>query len=454
MRKARTIRRLPMLGRSLGALLLAVSWLGSATASEREVEQEVPGGSARDAQSPIQRVFPRIAHREPILRRLSERLEGLPTFFSETELGAKYATFYKRDDRAAGDLAEAWAMGGSLYYRSGWLEEFLQFEVEGFTSQPIVAKEDRGGTLLLEDRQNGYTVLGIANARLQHRGLRLTGYRQYLDLPYLNRRLNRMTPNTFEAITFEKFEGPIRFSVGHTWRIKQRNSEEFVSMARAAGVPKDRGLTHAGLLWAPNDDVQTGVVVGHLRDLLTGLYGETNLIRTIDQNLELRLDMQFTYQWEDGQDLLGSALNDAWNFGARGAASFHGFVMRLGYAQTGSHASIRSLYGTPPSYVDLQKQGFNRPDEKVLLATLSYDFAHVGVEGLRTILYFAAGFDGEVGTAQGDEQELDLIVDYRLGAGRFEDLWLRFRGAWVHDGVIGRDGTDFQVILRYEFPLI
>ena len=116
--------------------------------------------------------------------------------------------------------------------------------------------------------------------------------------------------------------------------------------------------------------------------------------------------------------------------------------------------SIRSFYGSPPSYVDLQVQAFNRPDEKVLLATLSYDFATIGIDGLKTIIYFAAGFDGEVGDSKGNEQELDLIVDYRLGPGLFENLWLRFRGAWVHDGVINREGTDAQLILRYEFPLI
>jgi hypothetical protein len=39
-------------------------------------------------------------------------------------------------------------------------------EVEGFTSQPIYAPEDRGGTGLLAPVQEGYSALGIANARL------------------------------------------------------------------------------------------------------------------------------------------------------------------------------------------------------------------------------------------------------------------------------------------------
>jgi len=45
-------------------------------------------------------------------------------------------------------------MGGSIYYRSGWLADFFQAEVEGFTSQPIVAPESKGGTRLLQPVQD------------------------------------------------------------------------------------------------------------------------------------------------------------------------------------------------------------------------------------------------------------------------------------------------------------
>ncbi|MFB3076526.1 MAG: hypothetical protein ACE1Y4_00840, partial [Lysobacterales bacterium] len=53
-------------------------------------------------------------------------------------------------------LSEAWAMGGSISYRSGWLADLLSVEAEFFTSQPIVAPEDHGGTLLLAPGQESY----------------------------------------------------------------------------------------------------------------------------------------------------------------------------------------------------------------------------------------------------------------------------------------------------------
>ena len=67
--------------------------------------------------------------------------------------------------------------------------------------------------------QQGYSVVGLANAKLRYEGIELAGYRQHLDLPYLNRRDNRMTPQAFEAITLARAEGSLLFSTGWAWKI-------------------------------------------------------------------------------------------------------------------------------------------------------------------------------------------------------------------------------------------
>ena len=200
-----------------------------APAAERELDRDPPPSSAKEIETPIERVFPEVPVRPPLFPWFREKLQELPPFFADTQLEARYRTYYLRKDRTIDVLSEAWAMGGSVYYRSGWLLDHLQLEAEGFTSQPIIAPEDRDGTLLLAPGQQGYSVLGIANGKLRLGGLVLTGYRQYLDLPYVNRQDNRMTPNTFEAITLVKPEGRLRFSTGYSWRIKLRNSDKFTN---------------------------------------------------------------------------------------------------------------------------------------------------------------------------------------------------------------------------------
>ena len=110
----------------------------------------------------------------------------------------------------------------------------------------------------------------------------------------------------------------------------------------------------------------------------------------------MRLDAQFTYQWDVGEDLFGTSLDDTWNLGVRTAASYAGAVFRVGVSITGSGSSIFSSYGTNPSYVDLMQRTFTRADEKTLLASLSYDFSGIGLDGLTFIVNFVAGFDGEL----------------------------------------------------------
>lgn len=384
---------------------------------------------------------------------IGQKLEDLPPFFADSEVDARFRTYYMRQDRTIDVLSEAWAMGGSVAYRSGWLADTLAVELEGFTSQAAYAPDDRDGTGLLQLGQDGYSVLGIANAKLRYRGLVVTGFRQYLDLPYVNRSDVRMTPNTFESITLAKPEGNLRFSAGYTWKMKRWTSDEFVSMTEAIGLDVDRGLVHAGAAWGPSDDLYVGVIAAQLFDVHGGVYSEFAFGHEVARGIDIRVDGQFTYQWDVGDDLLGEAVDDTWNVGVRTSASWKGWVARLGLSVTGRDSAIISSFGTNPSYVDLMQRTFNRAGEKALLASLSYDFSGLGADGLSVIVNFVAGFDGELLGEVDDARELDLTLDYRP-KGALDGFWLRLRGSWLSEDRADRDGTEVRLILRYDFSVI
>ena len=422
-------------------------------AGERDLENDAPPSSVEDMETPIKRVFPRVVAGKPLFPGLGKAIEGLPPFLSDTQLEARFRTFYLYKDRTTGQLSEAWAMGGSVYYRSGWLADVFAVELEGFTSQPIYAPADRGGTDLLTDDQRGYGALGIANAKLRYKGLELTGYRQYLELPYVNRNDIRMTPNTYESLTLEKPDGKLRLSTGYTWNIKQRTSEEFVSMTRAIGLDVDRGLAHGGVVWDPTDELHVGAVAAFVPDVGGGVYAEFGAVGPIARALGARVDTQFTYLAPIGDRLLGSSFPQTWNVGARASLSRKGAVLQLGVSVTSESGAIPVFYGSSPSYVDLMQRTFNRADEKAFLASLSYDFAGAGIDGLHAIVNFVAAFDGQVQGVRDDSQELDLTVDYRRKEGKLRGFWLRVRGSWLGDSQ-GRNGADVRVILRYDFPVL
>ena len=367
-----------------------------------------------------------------------------------------YRTYYLFQDRAIGMRSEAWAMGGSLSYRSGWLEDVFRAEVEGFTSQPIIAPDRRGGTLLLDTQQNGHTVLGIANGQLRYGGLLLTGGRKYLDLPYVNRQDNRMTPNTFEGISLEKPEGKVRFSAGYVWRIKGRDADDFESFTSFIGIEDDRGLAHVGAVADIGENLSLGTIAAVVPDLFAGLYGEVGYKGPVLRGWDSRLDFQWSYQDSIGDDLgekAGIPIDETFNIGIRASASRAGAVLRIGGSFTGD-ASIEGFYGSNPSYTNLMQRTFTAGDEKALLLSASYDFSEVGLPALSVIVNFVAAFDGERFGLSGQSQTLDATIDYRIGSGILETFWLRLRGSWLHDQNANKDGKDFRVILRYDIPVI
>lgn len=449
-------RRMGPCARCLGTVLpAALVFASPAAAGERDLQESSPPSSVAEIRTSIERIItgPR-KRRRALISWFHESLQELPPFFADTQLEAHFRTYYLRQDRTNDVQSEAWAMGGSISYRSGWLADLFQVEVEGFTSQPIVAPESKGGTGLLQPVQEGYSVLGIANGKLRYEGIELIGGRQYLDLPFVNRNDSRMIPNTFEAITLQTTQGELKLTAGYAWNIKGRTADEFVSFTEFAGLEEDRGLAWGGLIWDPDTNFHGGVYAGVVPDLGGRAYGEMGYGRELSDGWHGRIDGQFTYQFESGDDLLGDLAEDTWFFAIRAAASRAGAVFRLGLGFSGPNAST-AFYGSTAYYIDLMQRTFNRPEEKALLASVSYDFSGLGIEGLTAIVNFAAGFDGEVDGGRSDSQEVDLTLDYRVTKeGWMKSFWFRLRGSWLHDQGADSDGTQVRAILRYDFPVI
>jgi hypothetical protein len=165
-------------------------------------------------------------------------MKELPAFVRDTEVNVHFRTFYFNRENSDFTANEAWAGGGWLEYKSGWLADIFRVGAVGYTSQPLYAPDDRDGTLLLSPGQDSLLVLGQAYAQLryQHYAL-LTGYRQLVNEGYVNPQDNRMIPNTFEGATLAGSIGAIGYDVGYLTAMKTRNSEDFVNMAKVAACP-------------------------------------------------------------------------------------------------------------------------------------------------------------------------------------------------------------------------
>ena len=374
---------------------------------------------------------------------------------------------FDRYDSSGDSDPAAYALGGWLGYESDWLGDILKLGVVGYTSQPLWAPEDREGSLLLKQDQDGYSVLGQAYAALKFEEQVLTFYRQLVNQPEVNPQDNRMTPNTFEGGSLKGGIGPLSYYAGVLTAMKKRNADEFVNMAEAASssIDQDSIMYLGGLEFSPIEEMKARTSLYVVPDLLASSYSDAVWTHPLTDDTKLRLSGQFMYQSGVGEELLTEPGYSGWIGGIKGDVIYNGLTLTAGYTfandYSGTEDAWQAPYGSWPGYTSMIVKDFNRTEEQALLVGATYDFADLGLEGL--VFTAAAAFDIAVGNDSKDEDlptwnEYDFTADYRFSAldGDLEwlaPLWLRARYALVdidNPDAPGSQIDDFRVIVNYE----
>ena len=399
--------------------------------------------------------------RDRVRDRVTPNLAQMDPFFRDTQVTLNTRMYYfLRERNLVGTddtYNEAWTVGGSLNYQSGWLWDLFSLGAQVFTSQKLYGPLDRDGTLNLRERQNEYTVVGRFYGQFKYDDYNATVYRQFLDLPYVNQQDNRMTPNTFEAYQVNGRYRGLRFIGGYVSDIKRRNSSTFISMSQAAGAPADRkrGMLMVGARLSPSDDFSIGAINYYVPDVWNVVYAETNYTWLITKDLGLKLQAQFTDQRDaGGNKFIGSF--DTQVVGSQAALSYRNIIFRSAFSSTASGAAIRNPYGTYPGYLSSMLQDFDRARETAWLLGVSYDFKRF-IPGLRMDLNYAHGFsarDPTTNQALPDESELDLTFDYRIEEGWLSGFWIRVRNGYVNFDSNGGTTNNVRVTINHELPIL
>lgn len=457
--------RLLVTAAAVAILLLAAaprSW-----AQEAISEEGPPPASVEQSVSPMERSYQRPARLAPELQRpfpwLREQLKDAPPFFRDMKLDVNLRSFYLNGGNFNGTRNEAWAGGGSLSYQSGWLLDRLSVGAVFYTSQPLYAPPDRDGTLLLEEGQNGYTVLGQLYARLKvFDDLFFTLYRSTYNTPYLSQHDNRMTPNTFEGYSFQgrlgkEDGGPaLGYGGGYISKIKQRNDDEFIWMSRAAGASVDRGVGVAGALFSYKG-FSFGGIDYYSGDIINIAYGETKYVTTLGGGFGLLFAAQYADQRSVGGDLLTGSSFSTNQFGVKAETSYGNAVLTLAYTRDAEGANLQNPWSGTPGYTSAIVQNFNRAGQQAFLVKGSYDFSKLGLTGLTAYALYDHGW-GEVSPSTKapvpNVNEIDVDVQWRPEWSVLKGLSFRARYAHVeqYEGPKSTTNT-YQIILNYAFSL-
>jgi hypothetical protein len=452
----------------LGALLVS----GAARAQEVSRGEQPTPDSVEDLGGALQEAFEEEERVVGLFPWLTRAIGRLPPFLRDTEVTFRARTYYfdqwnqEVDPQNPDDTRrQAWALGGALVYRSGWLKDTFAIGAALYTSQKLYGRKDRDGTGLLRPGQEGYTVAGQAYAEFRYRERHtLKLYRQMVDLPYVNPADTRMTPNTFEAYLVRgsfadlPYLGELNYVAGWIDRVRLRDQEDFLPMSEAAGVEDGNdGMATVVLRLRPRENLYVGVTNHFVNDTINVFYTEASYVRKLSDAWSLRLDGQFTHQTSVGKELAPDSPFDTWHGTVRLAASYGGAIATLAGSATGENAAIRKPWGLSPAYLALMLSDFDRPGEEAWLFGLSYDFKHLGVPGFSAFINTAWGYDARdvvQGNRFTDQWEFDATLDYRFQEGFLKGLWIRVRGATrtVFGGP--GDADQIRIIVNYDLPIL
>jgi hypothetical protein len=441
-------------------LILMGPWGTAPVRADKMSSEEAPIHDAADIPSQLERGFnpPDPPKRAGILpRRPFEKFRKAHPFLRDTESTLHLRNYYfNRDDLAGRDI-ESWAQGGWLRLVSGRVRNVLFFGATLYGSYKLDGSDEGGVAALLTPAQENIIVLGELYAKLDYAGYLVRLGRQEYDMPFLNRQDNRMIPNTFEgySLSYLGEDNPrFQYGVGYVQRMKSRNSDTFVYMSEAAGVP---GVKRGALAFGGRYKVAGGLALDvfdvYTPDLLNIFYAEAVSRRETKKGVGLRFSAQFIHQESVGDELLERAAGSTWALGAKTDLSYRTAVLTLAITGNSSSGELISPYGSYGGYNAVIINDYQRAGEYGLRAGLSYDFARIGLEGLTAFGNFVRGFgavNAETGEDAPDRDEMDITLDQRFQKTWLKGMVIRLRAA-ILDEEGGRSAEDYRVIVNYAF---
>jgi hypothetical protein len=324
--------------------------------------------------------------RRPVAALLHEsRLVGL----RDTTINVQIRSFYLDRDNFDTSQSQAWALGGSGGFKTGYFADFVALGVTGYTSQRLEGPYDKDGTKLLQPGQQSYTVAGELYGQFRLTDtITATAGRRGFDTPFINTQDSLMTPNTFMVYAVQGVTGrtdgstTLRFGAGYVDKIKPRNAQDFESMATAAGAPAGvtRGVYVAGANYKAGQ-LSVGLVEYYSADIINITYTEIKYVVPLAGRVSLRFGGQYTDQHSTGGDLLTgkSFTTDQYGLKAEigvGPTLFTAArtLTAVGTTDHGSGTDLRNPWGGYPGYTAVQIENFYRAGENATLLRAAYNF--------------------------------------------------------------------------------
>lgn len=432
--------------KKLGCSLMVMGLWGGARAYAQPDAVPVPPSSVEQGQTPLEEAFSGRPRRAQAAQAAVEAPPG-------TKFSLDFRTMYLGRQNYDGSETESLATGGWAGVKTDYFLDHFSFGATGYTSQKLHGDADEDGALLLGRGQHGYEVLGELYADVKIvEGLNLTVGRKEYDTPFINRNDSRMTPNTFEAVSLMggtkigNKGASLRYGLGYVDSIKERNSDEFVSMSVDAGAEVERGVIAAGGLYKQGG-FSLGALDYYCPDIVNIGFAEAKMEFNIREGFAPRLAMQFIDQRSVGDDLLLNPGDSGQQYGIKAELPVGQALFTAAYTNISGEMGMMSPWAGYPGYTSVQVEDFNRAGEAAWMLRAAYEFKEI--KGLSTYALWVHGLaPDEPGKQARDEYNFNL--QWNAPDGAFRGLSLRLRYALVDERAAATDElTDLRLICNY-----
>jgi hypothetical protein len=417
-------------------------------------------------------------------------------FIEDSKATIGLRNFYINQDtrNADANTLEEWGQGFQFNYTSGYTEGTVGFGVDALGLLGIKLDSGKGrhgnpdsskyGGLVFPTDENGRAVddfssLGLTGkVRISKTEARLGTLQP--KLPVVSFNDGRLLPQTFEGgqITSSEIDN-LTLIGGQLEHAKGRSSSNDDSLSIAGANNAKTGqfsnkFYYGGADYKITKDLLAQYYYGNLDDF----YKQHFLGLTHNWAIgpgSLKTDLRYFHSSSDGKNSnaagraegytssgywhagdadRGEVDNDTWS--ALFTYSLSGHALSAGYQQVEGNSNFPFLNqgdgATAYLITDRQIGKFASAGERTWLAEYGYDFAQLGVPGLKASVTYLSGDNIDAADGDRKEWERDLRVDYTLQDGALKGLGFSWRNASLR-GNSAADQDENRLIVSYSLPI-
>lgn len=389
-------------------------------------------------------------------------------FNADSHLTLGLRNFYvDRDFRqkdAPASRVGSWSQGFDLQFKSGYTEGPVQFGLDA--SSQLAYRLDGGGgrgpdtVFPYSENKNAqphdYGRLGLAaKLKFSKTEVRIGEHRPTLPVAYTDD--SRQLVTTYEGATFESKEwANLTLDGGRFWQITTRQSSNRESIYLFGDSPRlnSDGLNFAGGRYDFSPSINVSYYYAQLEDIYQQHFvGFSNTLK-LAEGYSLKSDLRYYRNTEDGKRLSGDLDNRS--LGLMTALRAGSSTYTIAYQRMYGEDAFPLLNGYVPApyLVNWSVLGFFRAQERSWQARYDYDFAALGIPGLRATARYLRGTDIKrgVGLADNVESENNFIISYVIQDGALRGLGLEARNINVKTRY-GADFAENRLIATYTWTL-